>query len=94
MKICPCCGNANDVAAPHCVFCGEASFGELSTIVPSHNATPAREAPPAADPPTPDTEDTEPPPEETEPAQADILPGVPAAPQKRGPGRPRKDPPN
>ena len=48
MKICPCCGNANAVAAPHCVFCGEASFGELSTIVLSHNV------PPAADPPQPD----------------------------------------
>ena len=53
MKICPCCGNANDVAAPHCVFCGEASFGELSTIVPSHNA------PPAADPPQPDAPSNE-----------------------------------
>ena len=91
MKICPCCGNANDVAAPHCVFCGEASFGELSTIVPSHNATPVREAPPnvppAADPPNPDA-----PVNESLPT-ADVLPPLPQPePGKRGPGRPKNVP--
>ncbi len=97
MKICLCCGAECAPDAPHCLACGEASFDvfvdpavtlEFTIEKPFFAAPPAPDASPdgAGEDPTP--------PEETEPAQVDLLPGVPAAPQKRGPGRPRKDPPN
>ena len=77
MKICLCCGAQCAPVAPHCLACGEASFGPVAV------AAPVREAPPnvpAADPPVPDAPVNE------------SLPfdGAPLA--KRGPGRPRNVP--
>lgn len=103
MKICLCCGAQCAPAAPHCLACGEGSFDvfvDPAVVLEFTIQKPFFEAPPS-DPPAPDA----PPdgageamspaaPEETEPAQTDLLPGAPAAPVKRGPGRPRKDPPN
>lgn len=84
MKICLCCGAQCAPVAPHCLVCGEGSFGP--------SASPVREAPPnvpAVDPPQPDT-----PVNESLPF-TDVAPGLPQPePGKRGPGRPRKDPPN
>ena len=95
MKICLCCGAQCAPDAPHCLACGEASF-EFTIQAPVFSGDPAApvrlgaggDVPPAVDPPQPDAE-------ETEPSQVDLLPGAPAAPSaKRGPGRPRRDPPN
>ena len=76
MKICLCCGAQCAPVAPHCLVCGEGSFGPVAV------AAPVREAPPnvpAADPPNPDTPVNE------------SLP-FDGAPQKRGPGRPKNVP--
>lgn len=86
MKICLCCGAQCAPVAPHCLVCGEGSFGPVAVTVP------VREAPPnvpAADPPQPDA-----PVNESLPF-TDVAPGLPQPePGKRGPGRPRRDTPN
>jgi hypothetical protein len=77
MKVCLCCGAECAPDAPHCLACGEASFG------PDVATSPVREAPPnvpAVDPPQPDAPVNE------------SLPFDGAPPAKRGPGRPRNVP--
>lgn len=91
MKICLCCGAECAPDAPHCLACGECSFGP-ATAAP----IPARETPPAVlespaeeRPPV----DSEAPTDPAPPGDA-TAPEAPAQPAKRGPGRPRKDAPN
>jgi hypothetical protein len=82
MKICLCCGAQCASDAPHCPACGECSFGPVTV------AAPVREAPPNVSPAI------DPPADESLPF-VDVAPGLPQPePPKRGPGRPRKDPPN
>ena len=85
MKICLCCGAQCAPVAPHCLVCGEGSFGAVAV------AAPVREAPPnvpAADPPNPDA-----PVDQAKMwPDAPAFPADPAAPQKRGPGRPKNVP--
>jgi hypothetical protein len=78
MKICLCCGAQCAPDAPHCLACGEASFGPASwadaPVMPPAVQDPVLVAPVDGEAPT-------------DPAPAD----APAQPTKRGPGRPRKD---
>lgn len=83
MKNCLCCGAECAPDAPHCLACGECSFGPVAAPVPVREAPPnVPETARAIDPPNPDAE----------PTANDALP--PTEPAKRGPGRPRKDAPN
>jgi len=89
MKICLCCGAQCAPDAPHCLACGEASFGAASPVLPPVLSEPADTEAPTD--PAPDA--TEPVALEVKQDMADVIPDAPRgliAP-KRGPGRPRKD---
>lgn len=92
MKNCLCCGAECASDAPHCLACGEASFD------PAVAAAPVREAPPNVPDVPPENPTGEEPPAADGPEAlqepGDPIPGVAAAPAKRGPGRPKKDAPN
>lgn len=99
MKNCLCCGAECASDAPHCLACGEASFGPvvaaafplagMVAILTAHGQDGALELP---DAPRGEPTGEEPPEVLQEPN--DPIPGVAAAPAKRGPGRPKKDAPN